>query len=113
MVQLIPLGFVFTLLVLVGLVKPWALIPLLFSLSDLSGLLVNVSQFGGVNGDILGSTQVIFEKLQSAVYLAILMTDTFVDTAETPMIKTQWTLVRHGPVINPGNLIYGAADRGD
>ena len=27
------------------------------------------------------------------------------------MIKTQWMLVRHGPVINPDNLIYGNSDR--
>ena len=39
------------------------------------------------------------------------MTDTLVDDPQTSLVKTQWTLVRHGPVINPGNLIYGKADR--
>ena len=39
------------------------------------------------------------------------MTDTLADDAQEQMIKTTWLLVRHGPVINPGNLIYGNADR--
>ena len=37
--------------------------------------------------------------------------DTFAEDSETPLTKTAWWLVRHGPVINPGNLIYGKADR--
>ena len=31
-------------------------------------------------------------------------------TKEAP-VKTAWWLVRHGPVINPDNLIYGRSDR--
>ncbi len=39
------------------------------------------------------------------------MTDTLAEEAQNELVKTSWWLVRHGPVINPGNLIYGNSDR--
>lgn len=39
------------------------------------------------------------------------MSDPLAENEQSKLIKTSWWLVRHGPVINPGNLIYGNADR--
>jgi len=38
------------------------------------------------------------------------MSDNLAEEAQENLVKTSWWLVRHGPVINPKNLIYGVAD---